>query len=133
MNTYSNNLLKQFTIKRGLLHYISGPFAKRVAGHVRPNGVRYVRFNGLVYKHDDLLFIYNEQLASKHLEQINTSTPQDYQTVSGHGVNFYTKEWDLNAPPYVIHGAVRINSQWHACQWTNKGEAPNTEHNLEKV
>lgn len=129
MNTYSTDLLKQFTVKRGLLHYITGPLCKRPAGHVRPNGVRYVKFGGLTYKHDDLLFLYNEQLASKSLATIDTQ--QRYQTISGHPVTFYnTIE---TAPPYVIHGAIRLKNQWHACQWTNKGEAAEPQYNLEKL
>ena len=126
MNTYSDNLLKQFTVKRGILHYITGPFSGRPAGHVRPNGVRCVRFNGVTYRHDELLFLYTQQLESKQLETIDTK--QRYQTINGHDVHFYnTME---TAPPYTIHGAVRIHGQRHACQWTSKGEAPNVQYNL---
>lgn len=125
------NLLKQYKLKNNKLYHLRGPLAGKPAGHKYPNGQVYIIFEGVKYTAEDLLFLYNEQLNSKHLEHINTSTPQDYQTISGHEIIFtLTTE---TAPPYVIHGAVRMNSQWHACQWTNKGEAPHPEYNLRKI
>lgn len=124
-----SNLLKQFTVKNGRLRHLRGPLAGKPAGHQRPNGEIYVTFDGIKYKHHDLLFLYNEQLAGKDLESINTVLG-DYQTVSGHKVRFYNSV--DTAEPYVIHGAVRINGRWVACQWTEKGIAPQNEFNLEK-
>ena len=133
MNKYSTNILHQFTVKNGRLHYLTGPLKQRPAGHQRPNGQIYVKFNGTEYKHDHLLFLYTEQLESKALASIDTTKPHDYKTVSGYAVHFYTHAEDYNAPPYIIHGAVRINDLWHATQWTQSGQCIHTGYNLEKI
>ena len=131
MNKYSTNILKQFTIKRGRLYYITGPMSGKPAGHERPNGVIYVRFNGEEYKHHDLLILYQQQLESKHLATIETD--KQYQTISGNQVKIYTDTYHLNATPYVIHGAVRKDNFWYATQWTEKGEHLDPSNNLELI
>lgn len=133
LHNVKTTLLKNYKIKNGRLHHLRGPLAGKPAGHRRPHGQIYIIFEGYRYKHDDLLFLYSEQLKSKELSHVNTSTPHDYRTISGQIVHFYTKEYSYNAPPYVIHGAIKIKDRWHACQWTDKGEALQPEYNLEKI
>jgi len=134
MNKYSHDILRQFKIYKDRLHYITGPLSGKPAGHQRPNGIIYVRFNGQEYKHDELLFLYKQQLESKHLAKIDTSKSHNYRTVSGLPVHFYTLDTYYNAPPYVIHGAVKDNKEmWHLAQWTVKGECIVPHLNLEQV
>jgi hypothetical protein len=124
------NLLKKYRVKYGRLYHLRGPNAGKKAGNVTPSGKIKVTCDGIEYNHDDLLFLYSEQLANRDRHTIDINNATDYQTVSGLKVNFYNS-YHNNAPPYIIHGVYLHNGLWYTCQWTDTGEAVSPEHNLE--